>query len=223
MNAIEIRDLGFGYDENTLLKNINLDIPTGQCIALTGKSGCGKSTLCYIMSGIIPRNIEGDLSGEVKIFGKKIEDLSLGELVKNVGIVFQNPDSQLFSPIVEDEIAFGPENMNIPRDEIKKRIDDALALTHIEKLKISNPSNLSGGQKQLVALSAVLALKPKILIFDESMSQLDDIATERIKNVIGELKAKGYTIVIVEHDADNLDIADMIFKIEHHSLVKEQL
>ena len=221
MNVLEIHNLNFGYDENILLNNINLNVTQGQCIALTGKSGCGKSTLCYIMSGIIPRNIEGKLSGDIKIFGQDISEFDLGDLIKNIGIVFQNPDSQLFSPTVEDEIAFGPENMKLPREEIKKRIDNALNITNCQDLRYVNPSNLSGGQKQLIALAAVLALKPKILIFDEAMSQLDDEATDNIKKVISDLKSQNYTIVIVEHDADNLDIADVIYKIENHCLVKE--
>jgi len=221
MNALEVHNLNFGYDENILLNNINLNVTQGQCIALTGKSGCGKSTLCYIMSGIIPRNIEGKLSGDIKIFGQDISEFDLGDLIKNIGIVFQNPDSQLFSPTVEDEIAFGPENMKLPREEIRKRIDNALNITNCQDLRYANPSNLSGGQKQLIALAAVLALKPKILIFDEAMSQLDDEATDNIKKVISDLKSQNYTIVIVEHDADNLDIADVIYKIENHCLVKE--
>ena len=156
MNAVEIKNLNFGYDEKILLSDINLNIAQGQCIAFTGKSGCGKSTLCYIISGIIPRNIHGLLNGDIKIFGKNILDYSLGDLIKNVGIVFQNPDSQLFSPTVEDEIAFGPENLKLSRQEIKKRIDNALNMTDCQDLRYSNPSNLSGGQKQLVALAAVV-------------------------------------------------------------------
>lgn len=221
MNALEIHNMNFSYDENILLNDVNLNIIQGQCVALTGKSGCGKSTLCYIMSGIIPRNIDGKLSGEVRIFGQDISKFALCDLTKNIGIVFQNPDSQLFSPTVEDEIAFGPENMKLSREEIKQRIDYALDITNCQELRFSNPSKLSGGQKQLISLAAVLALKPKILVFDEAMSQLDDEATDNIKNVIRELKSQNYTIIIVEHDADNLDIADVIYKVENHCLVKE--
>ncbi len=209
MTLLEAKELTFSYDGgHNLFENLNITVNAGECVAVTGVSGCGKSTLCLILSGIIPRNIKGNLTGSVKIGGNNIEDMLLAEVIKEIGIVFQNPDSQLFAPTVEDEIAFGPENLCLPRDEIESRIGIALETVGMSEHRFSSPSRLSGGQKQLVALAAVLALDPNILIFDEAMSQLDEEATKLIKDCIVKLKTQGKAVLMVEHDAENLDIAD---------------
>ncbi|MEX1378103.1 MAG: ABC transporter ATP-binding protein [Eubacteriales bacterium] len=214
MIALEAEKICFAYDEALLLSDISIQISEGECVALTGPSGSGKSTLCYILCGVIPRSIDGEVKGKVWLFGDEIKSLSLEDTVERVGIVFQNPDSQLFSPTVEDEIAFGPENMCMPKKEIGKRIEYALETVGMQGYRYANPSHLSGGQKQLVALAAMLALEPKALIFDESMSQLDDESTLLVKNAIQKLQSQGKAILIVEHDAENLDIADRVYKLE---------
>jgi len=219
MTALAAHNLTFAYPGGkTLYSKLNITVKQGECVALTGPSGCGKSTLCYLLSGIIPRNIDGEYTGETLIFGRPVDEIPLAELIQLLGIVFQIPDSQLFSPTVEDELAFGPENLCLSRAEMRERIDEALALVGMEKYRLSNPEQLSGGQKQLIALAAILTLKPQILIFDEALSQLDDEATERIKAVIADLKVQGKTILMVEHDPDNLDIADRIFRFEDGQL-----
>lgn len=210
MIAVEARNIQFSYGDSSLLKNVNFKVETGECVALTGPSGCGKSTLCYILSGIIPRSIEIDFIGQSLLFGKDISNMELADIVSNVGIVFQNPNAQLFSPVVEDEIAFGPENLCLTRDEIGQRIDEALEAVGMQAHRFSNPNELSGGQKQLIALAAVFACKPKVLIFDEALSQLDDETTVRIKQIILRLKREGSSVIMVEHDRENLDIADRI-------------
>lgn len=215
MIAINAQKISFSYDEKCILNNIDLYVNEGECVALTGGSGCGKSTLCYIIAGIIPRNIDGDLQGKVEIFGNDLSKLTTAQLSENLGIVFQNPDSQLFSPTVEDEIAFGPENLCLPVNEIDKRITEALKAVGMSEYRYANPFNLSGGQKQLIALAAVLSLKPKILVFDEALSQLDDESTKLIKNVVKSLKSSGVSILFVEHDEENLDIADRIYRLEN--------
>ncbi|MDD2221394.1 MAG: ABC transporter ATP-binding protein [Clostridia bacterium] len=216
MNALAAHNLTFAYPGGkALFSNLSLCLNQGECVALTGPSGCGKSTLCYLLAGIIPRNIDGEFTGQALVFGRPVNEIPLNELVQQLGIVLQIPDSQLFSPTVEDELAFGPENLCLSRQEMRERIDEALALVGMEEYRLAHPDRLSGGQKQLIALAAVLTLKPQILIFDEALSQLDDEATARVKTVIADLKKQGKTILMVEHDPDNLDIADRIYSFEN--------
>lgn len=213
MKAIEGSGICFAYDDTPLFSGLDIHVEEGECVALIGHSGCGKSTLCYLLSGIIPRSIQGEFKGTVRLFGKDISSLSLEETVKRIGIVFQNPDSQLFSPTVEDEIAFGPENLCLPREEIENRITNSLFSVGMQDYRYANPSKLSGGQKQLVALAASLALEPRIVIFDEALSQLDSDSTLLVKAAILRQKAQGKAILFVEHDPDNLDIADRIYSL----------
>lgn len=217
MIALQTVDMTFGYpgSERPLFAHANVEVRAGECVALTGASGCGKSTLCHILCGIIPRSLPGRILGQALVFGRPVGELPLEQLVQAVGIVFQEPDTQLFSPTVEDEIAFGPENLCVPREQIGQRIDEALAQTGMERFRLAHPSDLSGGQKQLVALAAVLALRPRALIFDEALSQLDEEATRKIKAVIADLKAQGKAVLMVEHDPDNLDIADRAYRMQN--------
>ncbi len=213
MNAIETIGLSFRYsgEKINILEDISQTLGLGEAVSVLGASGCGKSTLCYCLTGIIPNIWKGTLEGEVKILGNPISRMRLPEISTMAGMVFQDPDTQLFSPTVEDEIAFGPENLCLEREEIGRRIDMGLALTGLEKYRYSHPENLSGGEKQLVAIASVLALEPKIIILDESLSQIDSQGRARIKETVNRLKGEGRTIVMVEHDIDNLDIADRIF------------
>ncbi|ACB83932.1 energy-coupling factor ABC transporter ATP-binding protein [Natranaerobius thermophilus] len=209
---VEINNLGFRFPSNSsdLLQNINLKVKEGEVLAIVGLSGCGKSTLCYCISGIIPLIKQGVMEGEVLINGRSTQELSLSQIATNLGIVFQNPETQLFSPTVEDEIAFGPENLCFARDAIEKRVDESLKKVGMEQQRYKNPHHLSGGQKQLIALASVLSLNPKILIFDEAMSKLDPDGKKMIKDLIIDLKNEGRTIIMVEHDMANLNIADRV-------------
>lgn len=211
MNALELKDCSFGYSKDQeLFHGLNLQIPEGSCTVLTGPSGCGKSTICYLFSGIIPREITGIFTGSVLLFGKPITEYSLAELVQNVGIVFQNPDTQLFSPTIEDEIAFGPENLCLPKEEIRKRVEEALELIGMKEYKDAGPNELSGGQKQLVALASVYACRPKVYLFDEALSQLDESSKEKMMLLIQRLCQTGHTVFMVDHDRTNLWIADRV-------------
>lgn len=221
MVMLEGRNLAFSYGEKELFSQVNIELNAGECIAICGQSGCGKTSLCYILAGIIPRSVSGTLTGEVLLCGEHMGELSLKDVASRIGVVFQNPDSQLFAPTVEDELAFAPENLCVPRAEIGARIDRALALVGMEKHRYSSPSCLSGGQKQLIALAATLTAEPDILIFDEALSQLDYASTERIKDCIKSLKNEGRALLMVEHDEENLDIADRIYRFKNGSLVEE--
>jgi energy-coupling factor transport system ATP-binding protein len=214
MIPLSIKDLHFAYEEKIVLNGIGLELERGKILSVIGLSGCGKSTLCYCICGIIPHIIEGDLSGKVEVFGKDVRKERIAELSEKVGIVFQNPDNQLFSPTVEDEVAFGPENLCVPRQEISKRIEESLKTVGMDEFRERHPHNLSGGEKQLIAIASVLAMRPEIMLFDESLSQIDDAGSERIKEVIVDLKKMGKSILTVEHDLKNLDISDEVFLLD---------
>ena len=208
-NQIKVNNLSFSYkDNNKIIDNINLKVNKGEILAVVGLSGSGKTTLCYCLSGIIPHIYSGNLSGEVFIKGNSILDMEMPQIATNIGIVFQNPETQIFFPVVENELAFGPENLCIKRDEIGKRIEEVLSLLNIEDKRYAKTEHLSGGQKQLIALASVLTLKPDILIFDEVMAQIDSKGKKAIKDIILQLKEEGKTVIMVEHNLDNIEIAD---------------
>ncbi len=213
---VEVSNLSFSYEKDgrQILKNISLTVHRGEVLAVVGLSGIGKSTLCYCISGIIPHVYNGHLTGQVLIQGEDTRKLTLPQIATRLGVVFQNPDNQLFSPTVEDEVAFGPENLCLPQVEIRQRVDEALSLAGIQHLRYASPHRLSGGQKQLVALASVLSLNPQILIFDEAMSQLDEQGKKSVNDLILKLKEEKRTILMVEHDLSNLSAADRVLLLQ---------
>lgn len=215
MNAVEIKNLSFKYRNSSekILNDINLIVNDGESLAILGQSGSGKSTLCNCICGLIPNVYSGEFSGDVFLYGKNIKNMDMAQIVTKVGIIFQNPSTQLFSPTIEDELAFGPENLCVEREEIGKRMDNILKIINMEKYRYDNPNNLSGGQQQLIAIASVLMLNPQILICDEIMSWVDEDGKEIIKNLLLKLKEEGKTIIIVDHDLENVKIADRIIYI----------
>jgi len=207
MLALSASDLSFQYDEKAapLLKSVSFQLQTGKIIVITGPSGCGKSTFAACLAGVIPEHVSGIFQGEVSRFG-------------TCGMVFQDPDTQIFMPLVEDELAFAPENLGLPVEEIKARIEEVLQETGLEALRKADPGRLSGGQKQLVALGAVLTLCPEILILDEALAQIDEISRRRMKALLCRLKEQGVAILMIEHETENMDIADEVFFMEEGSL-----
>ncbi len=216
------RNLGFAFpgEDAPLFAGINLEVKRGEVVAVVGLSGSGKTTLCYCLSGIIPLIREGCMTGEVFLDEISTRELTLPQVATRLGIVFQNPDTQLFFPRVADEIAFGPENLCLPPEEIEQRIGRGLEKVGMEDFRARNPHHLSGGQKQLIALAAVLSLDPEILIFDEAMSQLDEEGRGRIKELILALKGEGRAIVMVEHNPANLDVADRVMLLKDAELAE---
>jgi len=210
MYAVEVNNLSYKYKnaKEKTLDNVNLKVNEGEILAIIGSSGCGKSTLCNCICGLIPNVYAGECYGEVKILGQNIKSMTLAQIATKVGIIFQNPATQLFSPTIEDELAFGPENLCVDRDEIGRRMDDVLNTMDMEKYRYENPNNLSGGQQQLIAIASVLMLNPKILICDEIMSWIDEDGKRIINNLLIKFKEQGKTIIIVDHDKENLIIAD---------------
>ncbi len=206
------RGISFAYPrQKRLFENIDLTLRSGEMTGIVGLSGCGKSTLVKCLCGIIPKLISGDFTGQVLVRGNDIRSLRLPEIGARIGVVFQNPDTQLFFSTVEDEIAFGPENMGLHRSEIARRVESALEQTGITSLRDEHPHQLSGGQKQLVALAAVLSLEPDVLIFDEAVSQVDDRGKALVQHAMSALKTSGRALLAVEHDFDNLAAADTVW------------
>jgi len=207
--AIEVENLTVGYDGGlSLFESVSFSLREGECAAVRGESGSGKSTLLHCICGLIPRSIKADIAGSVKLFGRPVEEYRRHELAQTIGIVFQDPETQLFCDTVEDEIAFGPENIRLCREDISDRIDECLKLTGLEKYRLVSPKNLSGGQKQLVALAAVLSLRPRILLFDEAFSQLDEAGRGSLMDHVAALRDSGKTILLADHDTACLSAAE---------------
>ena len=207
MSKIEMINLSYSYPgtEKQILTDINVSIEEGEFIMLTGPSGCGKTTLCRCLNGLIPHFYGGELKGEVNVCDLSVKSNPINKLSQYVGYVFQNPDNQLFALTVEKDVAFGLENLALPMNEIKSSIDWAMEVVGISDLRKSSPNELSGGQKQLVAIACVLAMRPRILIMDEPTSNLDPMAAKRMFDIIKSLNEEfGITIILVEHRLDLL-------------------
>ncbi|MEN2974367.1 MAG: ABC transporter ATP-binding protein [Candidatus Caldarchaeales archaeon] len=187
------------------LRGINLEIGEGEFVLLAGKSGCGKSTLLRCFNGLIPHFYEGEMEGEVIVCGLDTRSHSPSILSQYAGMVFQNPDNQLFALNVEADIAFALENLSMPRDEIRERVDWAIKVMGIEELRDKSPNELSGGQKQKVAIASILAMRPRIILLDEPTSSLDPLSAKQLIDAIAELNYKyRITVIIAEHRLDML-------------------
>ncbi|PVX23838.1 MAG: energy-coupling factor ABC transporter ATP-binding protein [Candidatus Bathyarchaeum sp.] len=205
MAVIETKDLTYTYPGATKpsIKDVSIKIDKGDFVILTGPSGCGKTTLCRTFNGLVPHFYNGTLEGTITVAGLKVADHKIHELARHVGLVFQNPENQLFALSVEKDVAFGLENSAMPRDEMRKRVDWALQMAGISELNERPPHELSGGQQQRVAIASVLSMQPDIMILDEPTSFLDPAGAEKIFEVINELNKKlGITIILVEHRLD---------------------
>jgi energy-coupling factor transport system ATP-binding protein len=221
MEALKVETLTYSYDSSLkpVLSDISFSLNCGDSLGIIGLNGSGKTTLSYCLCGIIPHYLQGILKGKVFVNGLETSTTSLSRLTTEIGIVLQDPNIQLLMPTVEEDLAFGLENQNVPRAEIGKTIDRICALTGIGHLRKENPNRLSGGEKQLVALSTVLAMDPSIIIFDESLSMLDEQATELILTVMFKLKAEGKTLVIIDHTWKSRIVYDHAFVLEDGHIV----
>jgi energy-coupling factor transporter ATP-binding protein EcfA2 len=208
MTVIEIEDLSFRYRNQRgepALDDINLRVDEGEFLGIVGETGAGKTTLLSAMCGIIPHHTSGEQEGTVRIKGKPVGDYdSLPDLAVEVSMVLDTPENQLFNLYVFDEIIWGPENLGLEREEIIERGNRALELFGLDGFEERITYNLSGGEKQKVAIASIYALSPDIVLLDEPTSQLDPIGTEMVFEAIDQLVAEGVTIVMVEHKIEEM-------------------
>jgi energy-coupling factor transporter ATPase len=205
MTVIETKNLTYTYPGGTKpsISDVSIKIEKGEFTLITGPSGCGKTTLCRCFNGLIPHFYQGELKGEITVAALNVLENPIYEMAKHVGLVFQNPENQLFALSVEKDVAFGLENLGVPREEMQKRVDWALNLTGIYDLRERAPHELSGGQQQRVAIASILAMRPEVMVLDEPTSFLDPLSAKKIFEVIYELnKRLGITVVLVEHRLD---------------------
>ena len=205
MAVIETKGLTYTYPgaSRQSIADVSLKIDKGEFTLVTGPSGCGKTTLCRCFNGLIPHFYQGEMKGEINVAGLKIAEHPIYELAKHVGLVFQNPENQLFALSVEKDVAFGLENLGVPREEMREKVDWALQLTGIYDLRERAPYELSGGQQQRVAIASVLAMQPEVIVLDEPTSFLDPLSARKIFEVIHQLNENlDITVVLVEHRLD---------------------
>ncbi len=210
-NIIEIRDLYFSYSEEDekkwILKNISLDIRKGEFVTILGHNGSGKSTLAKHLNAILVPE-----KGSVTVAGIDTKDEKrLIDIRQNIGMVFQNPDNQLVATIVEEDVAFAPENLGLETEEIRRRVDYALAAVGMSKFKKHAPHMLSGGQKQRIAIAGILAMKPTVIVLDEATAMLDPMGRKEIMETVHRLnKTEGITVVHITHYMEEAALADRV-------------
>jgi len=219
---ISLQDVTFTYEGDVVaLRNLNLTARKGEFVVILGANGAGKSTLCYLLSGIVPHIYGGRRRGHVSVTGLDPWDEPLYVTSQRCGVLMQDPEVQLFMPTLKAELAFGPANLGVPRDEIIRRSQAALALVRMAGLEEHNPRDLSGGQKQRAALAAVLTMNPQVLVLDEPTSQLDPLGRWEVVEAIERLKQKGdLTIVMTTHETEEiLRLADQVLVLERGETV----
>jgi energy-coupling factor transport system ATP-binding protein len=219
MAQISVEDVNFSYDKKVnVLKNVNFSVEKGEYIAIIGHNGSGKSTLARLLNGLLKAD-SGEIVVDDFVVGEK---KTIFEVRKRVGVVFQNPDNQLVASIVEDDVAFGPENLGIAREEIKERIDFALDAVGMQEFRKSTPTRLSGGQKQRIAIAGVLALKPDVLILDESTAMLDPKGRKEVLSVVKKLnKEQSVTVIAITHYMEEVTDADRVLVMDDGEIVMQ--
>ncbi len=223
-NLIELKNVNYLYPntEEAVLNNINLTLETGLFHTICGVNGSGKTTLGLLLRSFIPKIYHGEMTGTYLYRNKNINEWDLSELCNEIGYVFQNPFTQMSAAKdnVFEEIAFGLENLGVDRLEIIERVQKTIKLLGLEAIQDKNPINLSGGQKQKVAIASVIVMEPKVLILDEPTSQLDPIATKEIFAILEQLKNNGTTIILIEHKIELIaKYSDTITVLEDNQVV----
>ena len=215
---VRFNNVNFSYDEESVvLKNFNLTINDGEMVAILGHNGSGKSTIAKIMMGLL--EVE---NGEIYINDKLLSADTIEECRNHMSIIFQNPDNQFVGVTVKDDIAFGLENKNLPREEIIKRIDKYLRLVSMEKFIEHAPEELSGGQKQRVAIAGALAMESELMIFDESTSMLDPKGTKEVNKMIKKIKNENNkTIIVITHNLEEASYADRVIVLNSGEVVAD--
>ena len=195
---LQVRDLQYAYsDEKMALRGVNLDIRQGERIAVMGSNGAGKSTFFLNINGVLQSE-----HGEIFYRGQKMTKKTMNDLRKNVGIVFQDADSQIIASTVQAEVSFGPMNLKLSRNDVKDRVDEALAYMNLTDFRNRPPHYLSGGEKKRVSIADIIAMHPEIIIFDEPTAALDPVNADMLEEVLEKMAQEGKTIMISTHDVD---------------------
>ncbi|MBF0941864.1 energy-coupling factor ABC transporter ATP-binding protein [Abiotrophia sp.] len=219
-SVVKLSHIDFRYygSEVNSLTDVSLEIKEGEWVAIIGPNGSGKSTLAKIMNGLLV-----PAAGQVTIKDLTIDEETVWEARRSVGMVFQNPDNQFVGSTVEDDVAFGLENNGVPRQEMISRIEEALAEVRMSEFKDKEPARLSGGQKQRVALASILALRPDIIILDEATSMLDPNGRQEVIAAIRKIKERfNLTVISITHDLDEASLADRILMMQGGRLVQDK-
>ena len=219
--VISFQNVSFRYDENQpwVLKNVSFEIHKNEWVAIIGHNGSGKSTIAKLLNGLLfPQK------GEIAINGKPINEETVWDIRKEVGMVFQNPDNQFVGATVQDDVAFGMENRGIPREEMEKRIDEMLQAVGMGEYRLTEPHRLSGGQKQRVAIASVLAVSPEVLILDEATAMLDPRGRKEIMHTVANLQqSKELALITITHDLHEVVQADRVIVMNEGEIWDEGL
>ncbi len=220
---VELDNVTFTYPDGTVaLKNISFSVKKGEVVSIVGENGAGKTTLCYLLSGVIPHIYGGTIRGRVLVAGFEPKNVPIRVLSKKISVVLQDPDSQIFSPTVFMEVAFGPSNLGLPKQEIINSVKWALEVTGLSGLEDRSPDELSGGQKQRLVLASALAMKSEVLVLDEPTSQLDPVGVREVMATLKELKRRGATMVITTHQTEEIaEIADRVIVLKDGSIISQ--
>lgn len=215
---IRVDNVSFSYDDNRVLNNISLSVQEGEFVALLGHNGCGKSTMAKLFNVLLSPQ-----SGTVTIDGITAEtEDDIYEIRGRVGLVLQNPDNQLVATVVEEDVAFGPENLGVPPQEIRRRVDSALKAVDMYEYRSHAPHKLSGGQKQRVAIAGIIAMEPRCIVLDEPTAMLDPKGRQEVMDTIRHLnKSMGITIVLITHYMDEAVQADRVIVMDKGSILTQ--
>ena len=222
---VSIEGLGYRYrgQQKPALDGVDLEVAEGEFVVVMGPSGAGKSTLCVSLNGLIPHFFRGKMEGEVRVGGRSTREGKVGEFAQEVGLVFQDFEAQLFSTNVALEVAFGPENFAVEREEMVRRVERVLGEVRLEGFEDRTPATLSGGQKQRLAIASVLAIEPRILCLDEPTTDLDPIGKLGIFEIAEDLKDRDdVTLIVVEHETEETLDADRIIVLREGKIVADR-
>lgn len=221
---IAFKNVSFQYagSDAWALSDIDLEIQPGEAVLISGPSGSGKTTLCSCILGLVPHHHEGELKGQVIVRGRDVAKTRIGALASFVGMVFQDPESQLVAPFVIDEVAFGAENLGVPREEIERRVAEALETVRLTGFEDRQPYLLSGGEQQACAIASIFAMYPEIYVMDEPTSNLDPLGTQRVLSLLARIaRQRGKTLILVEHKLEDvLHLVDRIIVMDHGRIVR---